>query len=150
MMASKAHVGVYTADNDMSWESFRDLVKNIGQADIISSYMSNTHQRQWLRRVFSKIFVVLMNAVFGMRVKYFNGCFIGRRDILQALTIRSNGLTVLAECKVKLIKQGFSCLEIPFIHIPRRAGRSSALRLKSIKATIEAVWFLYWDVYWRK
>jgi len=150
MMARKAHVGVYTADNDMSWESFRDLVKNIGQADIISSYMSNPHDREWLRRTLSKIFVVMMNTIFRMRLKYVNGCFIGRRDILQALTIRSNGLTVLAECKVKLIKQGFSCLEVPFIHVPRRGGRSSALRLKSIKATIEAMWFLYWDVYWRK
>jgi len=66
------------------------------------------------------------------------------------LTIRSKGLTVLAECKVKLIKKGYTYLEIPFTYTRRRCGRSTALRLKSIKAVIEAMGCLYRDVYWSK
>jgi len=149
-LARMDYVTVFPADNDMSWESFRDLVKNIGQAEVLSSYMSNPHHRDLPRRLLSKTFVALMNAAFNMRLKYYNGPFIGRRDLLQALTIRSQGLTILAECKVRLIKKGCSYKEIPFTHIPRRGGRSSALRLKSIKAVIEAMGSLYGDVYWRK
>jgi glycosyltransferase involved in cell wall biosynthesis len=147
MAATKDYVGVFTADNDMSWESLRDLVQNMGQADVLTSYMCNTHQREFGRRALSKAFVVMMNAVFQMRLKYFNGPFIGRRDLLQTLTIRSSGLTVLAECKVKLIKQGYSYQEIPFTYVRRSGGRSTALRLKSIKAVISAVGGMYKDIY---
>jgi glycosyltransferase involved in cell wall biosynthesis len=148
--ALKDYVGVFNGDNDMHWESFRDLVKNIGQADIISQYSSNPQTRPWFRRLLSKTFTILMNALFGMNIKYFNGCLICRRDILQSLTMRSRGLTVLAECKVRLIKQGYSYLEIPFIHVPRRGGRSTALSFKSIKTVIKAVGYLYKDIYWKK
>ena len=148
MQAGKAHVGVFPADNDMTWETFRDLVKHIGEADILTAYMSNPQDRYWPRRLLSRIFVILMNTAFGMRLKYFNGPLIGRRDLLQALTIRSSGLTILAECKVRLIKQGCSYLEVPFSHLPRHSGRSTALRLKSIKAVIVAVICLYRDLYW--
>jgi glycosyltransferase involved in cell wall biosynthesis len=150
MSARHSYVGVFTADNDMSWESFRDLVKNIGQADILSSYMSNTHEREWERRLLSRIFVILMNTAFSMKLKYFNGPFIGRRKQLQELAIRSKGLTVLAECKVRLIKKGCSYVEIPFTYIRRSSGRSTALSLKSIKAVTLAVGSLYRDVYWKK
>jgi hypothetical protein len=150
MAAQKNYVGVFTADNDMSWESFRDLVEHIGEADILSSYMSNTHEREWDRRLLSRLFVILMNAAFSMDLKYFNGPFIGRRDQLQGLTIQSKGLTVLAECKIRLIKKGSTLVEIPFKYIRRSAGRSTALSLKSIKAVTTAVGSLYSDVYWKK
>lgn len=148
--ASKDYVGVFNGDNDMHWESFRDLVKNISRADIVSQYTSNPQDRPWLRRILSARFVDLMNLLFGMNLKYFNGCFIARRDILQPLVIRSLGLTVLAECKVKLIRQGYTCLEIPFVHVPRVGGRSTALTFKSIKAALAAVLLLCRDVYGRK
>lgn len=146
-LATKEYVGVYTSDNDMSWESFRDLIINIERADIISPYTSNTHDRPILRRALSAFFTLMMNIIFGLRMKYFNGPFIARRSILQALTINSTGLTVLAECKVKLMRQGYTCVEIPFIHVHRQKGKSSALRFKSIKAAFVAVWKLYRDVY---
>ncbi len=146
-LAAKDHVGVYTADNDMSWESFRELVKQIGQADILSSYMCNTNEREWPRRILSRMFVMIINGVFNIRLKYVNGPFIARRNILQALTVRSRGLTVLAECKVKLMRQGYSCMEIPFKYVPRQGGQSSALSFKSIKAVVKAVSLLFWDVY---
>lgn len=146
-LATKDYVGVYTSDNDMSWESFRDLIINIERADIISPYTSNTHDRPMLRRFLSAAFTGMMNIIFGLNMKYFNGPFIARRNILQALTINSTGLTVLAECKVKLMRQGYTCVEIPFIHVHRQKGKSSALRFKSIKAAFVAVWQLYRDVY---
>ena len=148
--AQKEYISVYSGDNELHWESFRDLVQNMGRADVVSQYASNPHDRPWFRRLLSRTFTMMMNALFGMHLRYFNGCFICRRDILEALTIRSQGLTAHAECLVKLIKQGHSYLEIPFIHVPRHAGRSTALSFKSIKATMAAVFLLYKDIYWRK
>lgn len=150
MLASKEYVSGFPADNDMSWESLRDLIKHMGKADMVSSYMINPQARDWLRRTLSQTFVILMNLIFNMRLRYFNGYFISRRDLLQALKIRSTGLTVLAECKIRLVKQGHSFLEIPFAHVPRHIGRSTALSFKSIKAVVAAVFCLYGDICWRK
>ena len=146
----KDFVGVYTSDNDMSWESFRDLLINIERADIISPYTSNTKDRPILRRFFSASFTWVMNILFGLNMKYFNGPFIAKRDVLKNLNIRSTGLTVLAECKVKLMRQGCTCVEIPFIHVRRQNGKSSALRFKSIYAAFAAIWHLFQDVYLKK
>ena len=145
--AQKEYIAALSADNDVSWESLRELVGHIGEAHVLSAYMNNPGAREWPRRVISKIFVMLLNSLFGMRLKYFNGPFIVRREDLQALTIRSKGLTVVAECKIKLIKQGHSFLEIPFEHIPRQKGRSTALSFKSLKAVTSAVVRLYRDIY---
>ena len=150
MLSAKDHVTGFPADNDMSWGSLRDLVKNMGQADIVSSYMTNLQDRPWPRRVFSRMFVVLMNIAFNMRLRYFNGYFIGRRDLIQALTVRSSGLTILAECKVRSIKKGCSYLEIPFVHVPRHRGTSTALCFKSIKEVTVAVFCLHGDIYRRQ
>jgi glycosyltransferase involved in cell wall biosynthesis len=144
--ARKEFIGVYNGDNEGCWQSFRAIVDKIGQADIISSYTSNCHERPWFRYFLSITFTAMMNGLFGMHLKYFNGLFICKREILQALTIRSEGLTALAECKVRLIKQGYSCLEIPLTYVPRSSGRSTALSLKSIKAVIQAVACIYWDI----
>lgn len=146
-MATKEYVAVYTSDNDMHWESLRDLIANIGEADIISPYTSNAHERAFARRFFSSSFTLFMNIIFGLNMKYFNGPYVTRREILQPLHIRSNGLTVLAECKVKLMRQGYTCKEIPFTHVQRQKGKSSALSYKSIKAAFIAVWDLVRDVY---
>jgi glycosyltransferase involved in cell wall biosynthesis len=144
--ATKEYVGVFNGDNDQSWDSFRDLIKNMEKADIVSLYTANTHERPWLRRFLSRGFVILMNTLFGMNLKYFNGCFISHRKLLQSLNLHSQGLTALAECKVKLIRQGHSYLEIPCIHVPRRGGRSTALSFKSIAASVEAVLLLYREI----
>jgi len=150
MAATKEYVGVFNGDNDQSWESFQELIKNIGQADILSLYTSNTQARPWHRRVLSQAFVILMNTLFGTKMTYLNGLFIARRDILQALDIRSDGLSALAECKVKLLRLGYTCKEIPGIHIPRHGGRSTALSPKSLRAVASAVWLLYKDIYGKK
>ena len=92
----------------------------------------------------------MMNTAFGLKLKYFNGPLISRREILQALPIRSTGLTILAESKVRMIRQGRSYVELPFTHAHRSSGRSTALRFESIKAVVKAVGSLYRDVYWRK
>jgi len=149
-LANKDYVSVFPGDNDMAWDSFRDLVEKKAQADLIFSYMQNPQDRDWPRRTLSQLFVNLMNAAFNMRLKYFNGPLVARRQLLQSLSVQSTGLTILAECKVRLIKRGCSYLEIPFTYTARSQGRSSALRPKSIKAVVGAMSSLYRDIYCKK
>ncbi|MFA5087877.1 MAG: glycosyltransferase family 2 protein [Candidatus Omnitrophota bacterium] len=144
------YVGVFPGDNDMAWESLRDLVRNIGEADIIASYMSDMRRRSVLRRILSRLFTCLMNVIFHMKLRYFNGSFICRRKLLRSIPIKAKSLVVIAECLVRLIKSGASYQEICFTHSGRKSERSKALYPKSIVAVLHDVFVLWTDIYLSK
>jgi glycosyltransferase involved in cell wall biosynthesis len=131
--ASKTYVGVFPGDNDMSALSLRDIIREIGAADVITSYMRSGQKRSLFRRCLSGIFVRLMNGLFGLRLKYYNGSFMSK--------------TALAECLVKLIKAGYSYKEVCFEHKGRAHHCSKALRWKSVWQTGKFMVMLLMDVY---
>jgi hypothetical protein len=131
----------------MSAHSLKDLLEARGSADLIISYMQKTNKRSLFRRFISKIFVIIMNLLFGLKLKYYNGAFICRTSLLKAVPIKSTGLAALAECVVRLLKQGVSWRAIYFEHVGRRHDKSKALNLKSINAVLKTIWILWRDIY---
>jgi len=146
-MASKEFVTVFPGDNDMSALSLKDLLEARGSADIVISYMQKTNKRSLFRRFVSKLFVLFMNFLFGLKLKYYNGAFICRTSLLKATPIKSTGLAALAECVVRLLKQGATWRSIYFEHVGRRYERSKAFNLKSIIAVLKTIWILWRDIY---
>jgi hypothetical protein len=88
-----------------------------------------------------------MNLLFGLKLKYYNGAFICRTSLLKATPIKSTGLAALAECIVRLLKQGVSWRAIYFEHVGRQHEKSKAFNLKSIKAVLKTIWILWRDIY---
>ena len=148
-MATKEFITVFPGDNDMSAHSLMDLLEARGSADIVISYMQKTNKRSLFRRFVSKLFVIFMNLLFGLKLKYYNGAFICRTSLLKAIPIKSTGLAALAECIVRLLKQGASWRSIYFEHIGRRYEKSKAFNFKSIIAVIKTVWTLWLDISFR-
>jgi glycosyltransferase involved in cell wall biosynthesis len=146
-MATKEFVTVFPGDNDMSALSLRDLLEARGSADLIISYMQKTNKRSIFRRTVSKTFVVIMNILFGLNLKYYNGAFICRTSLLKGIPIKSTGLAALAECIVRLLKKGVSWRAIYFEHVGRRHEQSKAFNFKSIKAVSKTMWVLWCDIY---
>ncbi len=147
-MATQDYVTVFPGDNDMSAQSLKDLIEARGTSDLIISYMKPTHKRSLFRRGVSSIFVLGMNILFGLRLKYYNGAFICRTSLLKSIPICSTGLNALAECIVRLIKKGIPYRAIYFEHVGRRHHRSKAFSFKSIKTVIVSVASLWLNVYW--
>jgi len=146
-MATKEFVTVFPGDNDMSANSLKDLLEARGSADLIVSYMQKTNKRSIFRRIVSKTFVIIMNILFGLNLKYYNGSFICRTALLQAIPIKSTGLAALAECIVRLLKQGVTWKSIYFEHVGRRHGKSKAFDFKNINAVSKTIWILWQDIY---
>ena len=146
-MAGKEFITVFPGDNDMSALSLKDLLEARGSADLVISYMQKTSKRSFFRRFVSKTFVVIMNLLFGLNLKYYNGAFICRASLLKRLPIKSTGLAALAECIVRLLKQGVTWRAIYFEHAGRRYEKSKAFHLKSINAIIKTIWILWRDIY---
>jgi glycosyltransferase involved in cell wall biosynthesis len=149
-MAGKEFITVFPGDNDMSAHSLKDLLDARGSADIVISYMQKTTKRSLFRRFVSKVFVITMNLLFGLHLKYYNGSFICRASLLKAIPIKSTGLAALAECTVRLLKQGATWRAIYFEHIGRRHEKSKAFNLKSITAVLKTVWILWCDIYFSR
>jgi dolichol-phosphate mannosyltransferase len=145
--ATKKYITGFPGDNDMSTGSFRELIKARKSADLIISYMVNPNSRPFIRRITSRFFVIVMNILFGLNLKYFNGYLITRTKLVKSLPLRSNGLAIFAEVIVRLIKKGVSYKEVPFIHKERKTHKSNALTLISISQTLKTLGILVKDAY---
>jgi len=146
-MATKEYITVFPGDNDMSALSLKDLLEARGTADLVISYMEKTNKRSFFRRLVSKTFVLIMNLLFGLKLKYYNGSFICRASLLKSIPIKSTGLAALAECIVRLLKQGVSYRAVYFEHTGRRHEKSKAFNLKSFKSVSKTIWILCQDIY---
>src|SRR3990172_2279181 len=71
--AQKTYVTGYPADNDQSSEILTDLIRARKKADMVISYMTNLNTREFIRKVLSIAFVKLMNLLFRLKLKYYNG-----------------------------------------------------------------------------
>ncbi len=146
-LARKTYLTGFPGDNDMSAVSLRELIKERKSADLIISYMANTSARPLVRRLASAFFVVFMNLLFGLHLRYYNGYFIAKTKLIKSLSLCSEGLAIFAEAIVRLIKQGVKYKEIPFIHEDRKTHQSKALSFKSVVQTLKTVGILVKDVY---
>ncbi len=146
-VAAKEYVTIFPGDNENTIESLRDILQHMGEADLIITYPLGGYKRPLLRRFISKTYVVAMNLIFGLRLHYLNGSFLLRTELLHKITIRSTGFSVVSECLIKLLKQGHSYREYPFLCKKRAAGRSKALSFKSFYSVVAAVVLLAWEIY---
>ena len=146
-LAEMEYVTVFPGDNDMAAESLARLINEIGSTDLVISYMAPNNHRSLFRRIVSRVFVFLMNALFGLRLEYYNGAFICRTQVLKTVPIKSVGLAALAECLVRMIKAGYSYKAIYFEHTGRKNERSKAFHLKSVWAVAKTIGILIKDIY---
>ena len=79
-MAQKDYVLLVPGDNDILKESFEKLFEKAGQSDILLCYTDNLHIRPLGRKILSRSFTHMMNFLFGLHLRYFNGIVLHRRN----------------------------------------------------------------------
>lgn len=146
-IASKKYVTGFPADNDLYPESFQDIISARKNGYIVITYMSDMSQRDLKRQAISIVYTATMNFIFGLKLKYFNGYFICPTAAIASLKLKSQGFTLFAEIKIKLIKKGMKYDEIPYICATRLWGVSKALTGKSIVQTFTIIPILIADIY---
>lgn len=146
-LAEMEYVTVFPGDNDMAGASLAKLVNEIGDTDLVISYMSKVNKRSLFRRIVSRTFIFVMNTLFGLKLEYYNGAFICRTQVLKTIPMKSVGLATLAECLVRMIKSGYSYKTIYFDHVGRKTEKSKAFKLKNVAAVVNTVGILIKDIY---
>jgi len=150
-VASKDYVGWFPGDNEVLPESIRNILTELGKADMIIPYIANQRIRSRYRRVLSYIYVFIFNTIFGLRLKYFNGTCFFKRELLKTVFMTTDSPAYMAEILVQLIKNGkTSYIEVPFYMKERTYGKSGVLKWKNVYLIGKTIANLIYRIYFVK
>ena len=125
------YVMLLCGDGGLPAKSLPPIFEKIGSADIVVPWMVNLRQiKTPLRYFLSRAYTMLLNSLSGLKLKYYNGLPVHRRENLEKIAITSGGFGFQAEVLVKLIRSGSSFVEVG-VHGAEKTNRSSALRMRN-------------------
>lgn len=145
-LARYEYVMMVPGDNENPSQALIGPMAAIGQADLIIAYTANPEVRPWVRRLISWTYQRLLNLLFGLRLKYYNGTSIYRTADLRRITIRSTSFAHLAERLIKLIRSGCSYVEVGIRIVPPSGRRSKAFRWKNLIGVSGSILKLFYEV----
>jgi glycosyltransferase involved in cell wall biosynthesis len=132
-LARMDYVLMVPGDNENPGHALQAPFDAIGRADIVLPYPVNSDVRGAARHLVSRAYVGLLNRLFGLRVRYYNGTVIHRTANLKALPIKTSSFAYQAEILIKLLCAGKSFVEIPIrIDPPKEGRRSRAFRWRNM------------------
>lgn len=149
-LATKDYVIMVPGDSETTNDSFHVMFEMLGKADIVIPHTINTEVRTMSRRILSRAYTALMNVLFGLRLKYFNGTVIHKRTVIQSIKIETDSFAYQAEALIKLIKKGHTYAEVGMWLKERGGGESKALRLKNITRVLKAIAQLFRQIHFPK
>jgi hypothetical protein len=132
-------------NNIVSLKGLEDVYDRVGAADVILSYIF-TDVRNRTRRVISRTLVIVMNLLFGLRLRYYTGPWICATEALRRFQTIGEGSMILPEIPVRLIYEGLSYVEVGLQPQPRTAGETKTFRLVNLVSTAISIVHLFWSV----
>jgi glycosyltransferase involved in cell wall biosynthesis len=145
-LAKMEYIIMVPGDNEIPSEAIRRVFALTGTADLVIPYTANTHVRPRSRRFVSRAFVILMNSLFGLRLRYYNGTCVLKAKELKELELKTWGFAYMAAILVRLIRQGASYVEVGIDISQRETGASQAFTLKNIVSVVSAIADLFIEV----
>lgn len=146
--ARKEYVMQYAGDNVLEKKSLELMLQKVGEADLVIPYVENPGHRPILRRAISRLYVIILNFLFGLKLKYFNAGVIYKTDSVKVKSGRAqtHGFAAAAEILIRVIRGGNSYVEVPAQYRERRSGKSTALRLQNFLDVARAFSQLWWEL----
>jgi glycosyltransferase involved in cell wall biosynthesis len=132
-LARMEYLLMVPGDNENPGHALQAPFDAIGRADIVLPYPVNSAVRGLVRHAVSCAYVALLNGLFGLRVRYYNGTVIHRTANLKGLSVKTSSFAYQAEILIKLLCAGKSFVEVPIrIEPPKEGRRSRAFRWKNM------------------
>ena len=132
------YVMIVAGDNVMPSSDMSEILDRLGEADIVLPYLTNPKLRPLGRRIGSWGFTTMVNLLFGLRVRYYQG-MLPRREMLGKIRIATDSYAFPAEAVVKLVKAGCSYVEVGIANTPSYKGRSRALQPQRLFGVLKGV-----------
>ncbi len=146
-LARMEYLLMVPGDNENPAHALQAPFDAIGRADIVLPYPVNSDVRGFARHAVSRVFVGLLNRLFGLRVRYYNGTVIHRTANLKGLRIKTSSFAYQAEILIKLLCAGKSFVEVPVqIDPPKEGRRSRAFRWRNMVQVGRTLGDLFMDI----
>jgi|SRR3989344_3800224 len=145
-MANKEYCLCFVnADTYPSEETFRELFSAIGEKDVVLGCLAGYgRDRTWMRRFLSWTFVKVMNVLFCLHIRYYNGPVIVKTSVWRTVPMTTNGFAYMAEVVATLLKRRMSYVEIPVVLSPERKGVNVAVLRRNFLNVAGTLASLFW------
>src|SRR5665213_2449435 len=144
-LATKRYTSWVAGNNIVPRKGMEDLYDRAGKVDTVLSYVL-TDVRGVFRRSISRSFTILVNLLFGVRLRYYTGPCVYRTEVLQQLKFISEGSTIIPEILLRMVKSGRTYVEIPLQPQPRTSGATKTFRIRNVVAVALSLASLFWDI----
>ena len=145
-LARMEYVIMVPGDNEIPAKAVKTILDQVGRADIIIPYTANPWIRPLSRRIISKAFVILINTLFGLNLKYYNGTCCHRAELIKNVKKTTWGFAYMAEIIVRLLRQGASFIEVGVDITQRAAGKTKAFTARNMLSVVKTIALLFWEV----
>lgn len=140
------YVMLLCGDGGLPAASLPAIFDRIGTADIVIPWIVNLKDiKNTGRYLLSRTYTALVNLCFGLRLRYYNGLPVHRKDLLEKISITSGGFGFQAEILVKLLRSGASYVEVG-VDGAEETRQSDALRMKNWLGVGRTVYHLVREV----
>lgn len=149
LAAKMNYVVLVCGDDSLGSQSLYEIVSRTGETDILVTYVTNPKIRNFKRRLISRTYVFLINLLFNLRLRYYNGHNVFPTRVLQNMTF-TGGFAFSTQIIVRLIKAGATHREVPLEIKDRQSGESKAFHPKSFISVGKALFELFLEVYFSR
>jgi len=113
-------------------------------ADVIAGYRHDRTMEGWRRTLYSYVYNALIGILFGWPHRDINFSFkLMKREVLEAIELKSEGSLIDAELIVKAKNRGFAIQQIGLDYFPRIRGTSHLSSPRVILKIFAELWKLY-------
>lgn len=144
--AALDHVVFLPADGEIAPASIRALFAAVGTADLIVTYHANPEARPWHRRLLTRVSTGLVNRLFGLRLRYFQGPVVYPTALARRLPQTAGGFYFLTQMLIHALAQGHGYTQVGLVHQERRAGTSRAVSLMNCLRALRTIGVARWQV----
>ncbi len=123
-------------DNVDSKRSMQAVLSLLGKADIIVPYYPVLPGKSKFRRLVSRTYTLIVDALSGYRLNYYNGCALYRRYDVMRWAPYNYGFGFQADLITKLLDERATFLEVPLegFHLTKDRG-GSAVNMRNFLST---------------
>lgn len=142
------YVTFIPGDNLISISTLRELLRHVGQADLVCVFPVNTECRSRARRLISSLYSFIYRQTYNLDLRAIHTTPAYRVRMLHATPLRSRRYSLASEIMVKLLRQGCTFMELPGYLNPSQ-NKSSALQVKNAIEVVQSYLLLFLEVYVR-
>lgn len=121
----------FPADHENSAEEFIYCLPYLRQNTIVTCHHYGQDPRSVSRRFISHSYTLILNKIFHLNLKYYNGLTVFPTSVLSSISLFAEGFLFASETTIKAIRRGCNVIELSIPLRGRTCGKSTALTLPS-------------------